>query len=216
METTVRSASGATIDIEDPGFNSILSLDMLNLAQLELIVRRPYRALYWYLGARSVQDAVMRSGYDPDSGFFFPTSASDDQPVKHYYALSAAPLLFTGSIGDNLAATIIREYLLQPVARAPESPYNALGGPTTSWVDDFTTTDRLLKTHVMLEALETHGFRNDADAFRRQAVENAVNELAELPAGANPSAHHAYLIDRIENGGGSLGRRPSRWTCSSP
>jgi hypothetical protein len=200
VETTVVDPSGQPVDIEDPGFNSLLALDLLSLSRLELEIRRPYRALHWYLVARSIEDAVIHAGHDGDAGFFFPTSAVDDQPVKRYHTLSALPLLFTGQVGDNVASSMIREYLLTPVARVPESPYTALGGPTPEWHDDADASAQLLKTIAMLQILESRGFHGEAASFRDQALARALNQLAAIPGGQGPSAHLAHLVDLLEAG----------------
>lgn len=195
VETTARG-----VETEDIGFNALLSLDMMSLARVELEVRRPYDALFWYQGARAVQAAVVAAGFDADAGFFFPTRADGGMSAGTYYPLSAAPILFPGMVGDNHAAAMIREYVLKPVARAPESPYNALGGATTAWAGDGPESSRLLECIVLLRILHNRGFDADFDTFRAQAVERGVNELAELPDGVVPSPHHRHFIDLLEAG----------------
>jgi hypothetical protein len=184
--------------VEDVGFNALLALDLASLASLYLEIRRPYEALYWYNGSRALQDAVVRDGFDADAGYFFPRSAGDDQSTGRYHALSALPLLFPGRVGDNHAGAIVREYLTNAVARAPESPYLFLAGPTTAQSDGVTAAGRVLKTLMLLRVLEERGFREDAETFRAQAIGRAEAELASLvEAGVTPAGHHYHVIGLI-------------------
>lgn len=198
VETTVRDAGGHSVEVEDIGFNALLSMDMLSLAALHVDIRRPFRALYWYQGARLVQDAVVYAGFDPAANYFFPIAAAGGAPVKQYRALSILPLLFRGEVGDNHATTVIREYLLDPTARAPESPYAVLAGPAAEWVDDTVTSGHVLEALLMIEILESRGFTAEANTFRTQAVSAAINGLAGADGG--PSAHHRHLVDLLEHG----------------
>lgn len=205
VETTVTGPHGASVEAEEVGFNSLLALDMISLAQLYLEARNPYRALYWYVVARTIQDGVVYAGLDADAGYFFATRADNDQQLKQYRALAAAPLLFGSMLGDNHAGAIVREHLLKPVARVPESAFDFLGGPAPDWTDDATASSRLLKSLVMLRILESRGFFKDAAVFRDGLAARARADLMLLPDGVVASAHLAHLVELLEGtGAGSL------------
>ncbi len=198
VETPTTAPNGDVVDVEDIGFNALLALDMMSLARLNIEIRKPYRALYWYEGSRTIQDAIVYAGLDIDVSYFFPVATGNHQAGKQYHALSALPLLFPGLVGDNHATIMVREYLLKPIDRAPESAHEYLAGPTASPTDDLAASARLLKTLLLLRTLETRGFHTEAATFRAQALTRAHAEVtAFVQTGATPSAHLNHLVELL-------------------
>jgi hypothetical protein len=200
VETPLVDPNGDTIAVEDPGYNSLLALDMLSLAQLNVEIRRPYEALYWYEGSRSVQDAVLRENFDPRARYFFPFSVETGRRLPATYALSALPLLFGARVGDNHAATIIRDYFLTSTGTAPESPYDYLAGPAVREQDDVAASMRSFKSLMMIEVLQARGFEVEARAFRTPAALRARQSIDALQSAGVLSSPHDRMFAELLDG----------------
>jgi hypothetical protein len=189
VETNLRYDDGAMLTgIEDPVFNSLLSLDMISLARLNLEIRKPLQALYWYEGARILQERIVDRCFDIDANYFFPFDTNSGMSLHDYYALSVTPLLFNGNVGDNHAAGIINHYILREADVGPEPPwvYAGIGGPPAAAATASGETERSIKTLYLAGALRARGFEQKAvDAVRlahRAGVDSATATTNRRPA----------------------------------
>ncbi|HEX5133606.1 MAG TPA: isoamylase early set domain-containing protein [Candidatus Krumholzibacteria bacterium] len=97
--------------VEDPGFNSLLALDALRLARINLSLRRTMPALFWYDGARSIERAVVMRTFDPEAGYFFPIDVVTGRFARHLSAVSALPASFDGLVGGNHLDMVVARHL---------------------------------------------------------------------------------------------------------
>lgn len=102
IETTA-TIQGRTMQIEDPSFNALLAMDTRNLARINLELRRPMTALYWYDGARTVERAVVTGTFDPDDNYCLARDATSGQPIRNFAPPAALPAQFSMVVGENYA-----------------------------------------------------------------------------------------------------------------
>jgi hypothetical protein len=205
VETNLRYDDGAMLTgIEDPVFNSLLSLDMISLARLNLEIRKPLQALYWYEGARILQERIVDRCFDIDANYFFPFDTNSGMSLHDYYALSVTPLLFNGNVGDNHAAGIINHYILREADVGPEPPwvYAGIGGPPAAAATASGETERSIKTLYLAGALRARGFEQKAvDAVRlahRAGVDSATAATNRRPAAS--ARYFSWLLDESRFG----------------
>jgi hypothetical protein len=183
--------------IEDPGFNSLLALDMLSLSRLYLEMRKPLQALYWYEGARTLQERIVNRCFDIDANYFFPYDTNNETAVRDYHAMSVAPLLFDGNLGDNHAGSLINHYVLRSPDVGPDPPSRLLQRfePADGEVDNpLFHPHQLLKALVVAKTLHARGFERDANRVAENARERARwPEGTEEPHGRRPIASSKYL-----------------------
>jgi len=190
--------------IEDPGFNALLSFDMVNLALLNLEMRKPFEALYWYEGARTLQERLIDRCYNVDANYFFPFDTNTGTQVHDYYALSITPLLFGGNVGDNHAKRLINHYVLRSADVAPEPPslfLEPFAPPDSTQPEPLFDPDRLFKAFAVAATLDAYG--NDAGATRAAEGALAAIEWGTLDApttGRRPSASARLVADLLEHG----------------
>jgi Glycogen recognition site of AMP-activated protein kinase len=101
VESTT-TIQGRTTRLEDPAFNALLAVDAHNLARVNLELRRPMQALYWYDGARAVERAVVAATFDADDNYCFARDANG-QPVRSFAPVAALPAQFSFVVGENHA-----------------------------------------------------------------------------------------------------------------
>lgn len=196
IETVVRDVDGTEVTVEDPGFNSLLALDMMSLAAMYVELRKPMRALYWYEGARTLQSRIVASTFDPDATFFFPLDTRRGWLLRGSYALSALPVLFPLEVGHNHAAAIAAHYVIGPGGAGPErlSSYvesPAFASPSTPTQAAATGT-QMLKAIALVEVLRQAGRGEAAD----RAVAAAVAAL-DLVGVGSPGAPHVTAYHRL-------------------
>ena len=102
IETAVAIQARAA-QVEDPSFNALLAVDTRNLARINLELRRPMPALYWYDGARALERAVIAGTFDPDDNYCFAHDAGSGQPIRSFAPSAALPAQFSMVIGENYA-----------------------------------------------------------------------------------------------------------------
>jgi hypothetical protein len=204
IETSLPYDDGTTLTgIEDPGFNALLSLDMINLAMLNLRLRKPIDALYWYEGGRTLQERIVQHCYDVDANYFFPFDINNGVLLREYYALSLLPLLFSGNVGDNHAGSLIQHYVLRSRDVGPEPPFRfAEGDSPPAGYDDAPLfhPDYLLKVAMVATTLRARGFPREADLAATAAVAT-IDWSAQGPAaGKQPSAYARRLACLLDDG----------------
>jgi len=201
IETNLKYEDGSLLTgIEDPGYNALLSLDMINLARLNLVLRKPLEALYWYEGARTMQSQLVERCYDVDANFFFPFDINTGQKVHDYYALSIAPVLFGGNVGDNHVRSLVSHYVLQQSNVAPEPPSIFLEAPTDS-TDPLFRPDYLTKALVVAKTLHAAGYHEDARRVGER-VKDAITWGTEQDESSrrHPTAIARYLEHMLSEG----------------
>ena len=102
----VESASrvnGKDERVEDPAFNALLALDTRNLARINLELRRPMQALYWYDSARAIERAVVAATFDANDDYCFAHDALSGEPVRSFLPAAALPAQFAMVMGQNHA-----------------------------------------------------------------------------------------------------------------
>ncbi len=171
---------GVVVGVEDIGFNSLLALDLVSLAQLHATLRRPTQALFWYEGGRTLQDRLV-TRYDRDTNRFLSMDLKSGSLVPNLDALALAPLLFTRSLGDNHIARMITHYALRP--SQPGAAYDYL-----VWRPDIGSDNRrmlaarnLVRTAVVLAVLDRAGFDGESSKF----LQDITAELNKLGAHNN-------------------------------
>lgn len=185
--------------IEHPGFNALLSLDMINLARLNLEMLKPMQALYWYEGARTLQARLVDRCYDVDANFFFPFDTNRGARLNDYYAMSIAPLIFDGNVGDNQSGRIISHYVTGGADVSPQSPSVFLGGP-------FPEGDPLFRPELLATALVVTGAL-DATGHHEEAERAAANAIGAITWGSpgsqspgrRPTATARYLASLLSD-----------------
>jgi len=199
IESSARAVHEAYVDVEAPGYNAMLALDLMRLARAYVELRRPARALYWYEGARTVAERVVATCFEPGSGYFFPVRVQERTTVYAYDALAASPLLFPGKVGENHAANLIHGYLLKDEPRYPESPAFYVARPAPAPDEDPAARVRasaLLRSLILARVLEVSGFADEAAAARARAVAD-VERFAGPGGGTVPAR---YLTCRLREG----------------
>jgi hypothetical protein len=201
IETDITYEDGSVLTaVEDPGFNGLLSLDMINLARLYLELRKPLEALYWYEGARSLQSRLVQRCFDVDANYFFPLDTNHGTKVHEYYALSITPLLFGGNVGDNHARSLVNHYLLQAAEVSPEPPSKFLEASQDE-VDPLFRPDYLAKALVVAKTLQATGYPEEAAGAAARAIESVSwGTDGEQTAGRRPTATARYLARLLESG----------------
>ncbi len=96
---------------ERVAFNALLVLDMENLSRICLQLGVPLRGLFWHDGTLLIRERLIDTCYDPDANSFFSV-----EPVTHFKRhgdgyLSLLPTLFPSGLGENFAASMIRQYI---------------------------------------------------------------------------------------------------------
>ncbi len=183
--------------IEQPGFNALLSLDMINLARLNLEMLKPMQALYWYEGARTLQERLIDRCYDADANFFFPFDTNRGAQLHDYYAMSIAPLIFDGNVGDNHASRIISHYVTGAANVSPQPPSAFLYGPAPEG-DPLFRPDLLATALVVAKTLDATGYHEEA----KRAADNTIGAIAwgspDSPSpGRQPTATARYLASLL-------------------
>jgi hypothetical protein len=198
IETELKYEDGAVLTgIEDPGFNAMLSLDMINLASLSLELRRPLEALYWYEGARLLQNRLVDRCYDIGANYFFPFDTNRGATVRDYYALSIAPLLFSGNVGDNHALSLINHYALRPAPVMPEPPFIFLE-ESQSTVDPLFRPDHLTKALIVANTLHTKGHAEAATTVAERVMEKVSwGSETDRSTGRYPTATARYMAQML-------------------
>jgi hypothetical protein len=136
---------------ERVAFNSLLILDMDNLARICLELDVPLRGLFWHDGTLLVRERLIDACYDPDANAFFTV-----EPGTHFKRhqdgfLSLLPTLLAGNLGENFAAAMIRQYL----PRLTESSTHSTGpDPGDSVPRMSALIDNQLKRLLLPEILE--------------------------------------------------------------
>ena len=196
--STVRGTGGGT-DVEDPGFNAILALDMLSLSQICIELGMPADALFWYRGTRAVSEKLVRTTYDPGSSTFLPAGSDADGRARGD-DLSVLPAYFTSELGDEVPLRVIRRHLLNGDPSQSSAPAKYLSwefSPGDGVSAPFT--DRLLRTVLLLGVLERNGLGADAGNFARRIAPLIDAEMA-TPSGAQDEVSR-YLAGLIQSGG---------------
>jgi hypothetical protein len=199
LESSARAIHEAHVEVEAPGYNAALALDMMRLARIYVELRRPVRALYWYEGARTIADRVVATCFEPGAGFFFPVRVQERTTVFAYDALSALPLLLPGKVGDNHAAGLIHGYLLKDAPRYPESPsFYVLRPPAAEGADPAARVgaSALLRSLLLARVLEASGFADEAAAARARAVAE-IDSTTHAAARAVPSRYLACRLREV-------------------
>lgn len=163
VERSSSGIPGDAGDIEDVGFNAMLALDMLSLSRICVELNMPVDALFWYRGMRTVSRQLVKASYDPDASYFLPTRATASKRENVFYGLSALPTYFASELGDEISLDVLRNSLLADRGLQPENPAHSL-----TW--DFSPAERLaaghtarmLRTLLLLGALEWNGLRGEA------------------------------------------------------
>jgi hypothetical protein len=194
IETELSYEDGAVLTgIEDPGFNALLSMDMISLAILNLELRRPFEALYWYEGARLLQSRLVDRCYDIDANYFFPFDTNRGVRVHDHYALSMVPLLFSGNVGDNHTRRLINHYALGSAQVMPEPP-SAFLQPYEAAVDPLFRPDHLAKAVLVAHILYSAGNVEEAAAVGERVMEKVSWGLQEnRSSGRHPTATARFL-----------------------
>jgi hypothetical protein len=123
-------------------------------------MRKPLQALYWYEGARTLQDRIVDRCFDVDANYFFPFDTNSGMSVHDYYALSVAPLLFNGNVGDNHAVGLINHYVVRKADVGPEPPWTFVKGPRVARPTNDATDP--VKTLFVANVLRARGFESEA------------------------------------------------------
>jgi hypothetical protein len=204
VETPFTRGDGTLLTgVEDPGFNGLLSLDMISMALLNLEIRKPLQALYWYEGARTLQDGIASECFDPAAGYFFPYDNNSGDLIRDYVALSTAPLLFETNIGDNHAGTLLHYYALQKPDVSPEPPYLYVDHPKVETAPDESllfNPGYLLKSLFIAEVLDSRGFADEASRSAKTAADRVAADTFETAQGKQPAATAGYLTLLLESG----------------
>jgi hypothetical protein len=201
IETDLRHKDGALLTgIEDPGYNSLLSLDMISLARLNLSLRKPLEALYWYEGARTLQGQLVDRCYDVDANYFFPFDINGGAPVHDYYSLSIAPVLFGGNVGDNHTRRLLSYYVLNQCDVEPEPPSEFLESPGEGAKPLFNP-GYMVKALVVANSLQSAGYTDEA----RRVVEVAAAAVSkgEIDHGDSnrvPTGTSRFLAQQLSAG----------------
>ncbi|MFQ5512226.1 MAG: isoamylase early set domain-containing protein [Candidatus Krumholzibacteriia bacterium] len=149
-------------ELEGVGFNAVYALDMLALSRAAVELGTPVDALYWYQGMRTVSTQLINQTYDPRSRFFLPVSNDLQRKESLYSALSVLPVYFNRQLGDNLAGSVILNYVLKKPEPEVDSPLRYL-----QWDADVGArgVDHLMRSVLMLGALDWNGHADDAQRF---------------------------------------------------
>ena len=205
IETTVPSPGGPDLtNIEEVGYNALLSLDMIALARCYLELRKPMRALYWYEGARTQQERLVGACFDVETNYFFPRDPVTSTRIKNFYALSALPALFLDNVGDNHVSSMISNYLLNSAKFFPESPsfflYRAEtpeGRPEEPAVDPA----GLLKTTLLARVLLAGGHDEASETAVRKALDKVQSGgSSEAVHGGRCLPCEDYLVYVLRSG----------------
>lgn len=203
IETALRFHDGSVLTgIEDPGFNALLSLDMISLARLNLEIRKPLTALYWYEGARTLQERIVDRCFDIDTNYFFPYDTNVGALRREYFALSVAPLLFEGNVGDNHAGALIQHYVLRRAEVDPEPPslFFNTGAPSAEEVMDLLfRPDDMLKTAIVAKTLLARGYKREVD--KAAALGQSQWPTTAQVTGRQPTAYSRHLACLLDGGG---------------
>jgi len=175
IETT-SNVQGREIRMEDPAFNALLALDLRNLARIDLELRRPMQALYWYDSARSVERAVVAGTFDPDDNYCFPHDASG-APVRRFDPAAALPARFSMVVGEN-HAEYMRTHVIDWASQA------------TANVDP---ADRALNAVGFMAAVDVLGTGD------HRSVIDGLRKLMPLPSAvAMPVERYALARARVD------------------
>ena len=204
IETTILDVDGTAVNVEDVGFNSLLAMDLLSLAEMYTELRKPMRALYWYEGARTLQRRIVSGGFNPDAGFFFPADVHRGGHVRGYYALSALPVLFDLEVGSNHASSIAAHYVAGPGGAGPEKVSSFVTSPNfavpANPAQAAATGAELLKTVALIQVLREAGM----DEAASNALDAAVSSLdltgVGMPGASHVTAYHQLFAEVIRAG----------------
>lgn len=168
---------GRTVMVEDPTVNALLATDMRNLARINLELRRPMTALYWYDGARVIERAVVAGTFDPDDNYFFARDPASGAPMRRFSPPAALPARFSLVVGENHAEHI-RAHVIDWASQATA---NVAPAERASNAIDFMT------------AVDVLGAREHAD------VVDALRKTMPLPSAvAMPVERYALARGRVD------------------
>jgi hypothetical protein len=171
------SVNGRDGRVEDPAFNALLALDTRNLARINLELRRPMQALYWYDGAHSIERAVVAATFDADDDYCFARDAASGAPVRRFLPAAALPAQFAMVMGQNHAERV-RARVIDWASHATANVAPA---------------DRAANAIDFMSAVDVLGGGN------HDGVIDALRKIMPLPSGvAMPVEHYALARGRVD------------------
>ncbi len=178
---------------EDPGFNALFALDLLNLSRICTELNRPVDALYWYQGTQTISRQLIHQTYDNPSRFFLPMNNAIGHRENLYYGLSVMPTHFDGSLGDNLSMSILSHYLLKNQSVAPDPPHRYLDWtPADGQTATALSPTRVLRTALLLGALDHRGMTEARDRYAAQ-IRGAIAAQAADRNAFDSTSGRAYV-----------------------
>jgi hypothetical protein len=195
VESPSREPGAADRLVEDPGYNSLLALDLLNFAEICIATGHPVDALYRRRQAKTVIARVVAETFSMDSRFFFPYDDSEGRQEHLYYAASLLPCIFAESIGENNATFILKQYLLKPQYLSPEQPYRLITGAS---LKKEPSQEKLLQALLLLSILHRYGFDDDVKSYGDD-LRSIVGKGAASPRQASP--YLPFLAACLDDGG---------------
>jgi hypothetical protein len=170
-------APGHQTRVEDPAFNALLALDTRNLARINLELRRPMQALYWYDGARALERAVVAGTFDADDNYCFAHDAVSGQPIRRFTPAAAVPAQFSMVVGENCAERM-RAHVIDWASRATA---------------DVAPADRAANAIDFMSAVDVLGSGN------HPGVVEALRRIMPLPSAvAMPVERYALARARLD------------------
>jgi hypothetical protein len=166
---------------EDPAFNALLALDMLSLSQICVDLGMSADALFWYRGSRVVSECVVRTTYNPASSAFLPAGVLPTGLEAPSDDLSVLPVYFRDDLGEDIPLQVIRTNLLSgdPASQGASARYCSWSFSANDRAA-LPIADRLLRTALLLGALEWNGLGAEASRFARD-ISPSVSAEADGP-----------------------------------
>jgi hypothetical protein len=163
--------------VEDPAYNALLAVDARNLARINLELRRPMQALYWYDNARAIERAVVAGTFNADDDYFFAHDATSGAPSRTFSPAAALPAEFSMVIGENHAERV-RAHVLDWATHATA---------------DVAPADRAANAIDFMSAVDVLGDGN------HEGVIEALRKMMPLPSGvAMPVERYALARGRVD------------------
>ncbi len=185
--------------LEDPGFNSMLALDILNLSQTCVDIGLPVEALFWHEQSKLIVERIVDETLEIESKYFYPYNNSRKGFEHLYYATSLLPALFPDALGENIAQTAIRHYLLKPQYMKPESPYYVINMAGDGRIESILP-QNILKVVLLLEILHINGFCREEERLRASAAAAIAKSYKEANAAAR-TPYEDLVFELLENSG---------------
>lgn len=203
---TERTSSAQTPSggvVEGVGFNAISAIDLLSLSRICTELDRPVEGLFWYQGMRTIIHQLIQQSYDSRAGFFFPMNNELGRRENVYLAMSAMPAYFKAFIGDNIATSVLRNYLVTNADVSPET--NGILNWTLAGEIPRTgvTAADALRATLLLSVLHRNGLTGEANEFAGR-ISRTVESMARsgsLYAGAHDTPFVDYFCCLINDGG---------------